>query len=384
LLVPERRQDAGLTDSDFGILDGVAELVEYARADPGEADYMELRYLPTIIIRHTHENPRKCSVLPLRGRPDVLFFMHPVKERPPLDNYVRLAAEGPPLSPGDADKGILLLDGSWRWAESMTRAFLDVPARSLHGWRTAYPRVSKRGTDPDNGLASIEALFAAYQILGRPIAGLLDHYYWADEFLRMNDLAPSQSRFVLDLAFPPYTFIPGRTPHPVRDPGGHQFGKTLEPPPPLDPNRWQDSRAYLYGIDLFNHGYYGESHEEWEGLWRAAGRSGRLADFLKGLIKLAAAGVKVRQGQPRGVASHAAGAADLFRDTAQQLGGEDAVYLGLRLRDLIAFAEQIKCQSIDVRNDADASVKVIFTFGLHPTDEGARSVSTPRYSSPGH
>ncbi len=147
---------------------------------------MQSQYPPTVIVRHTHENPRKCSVLPLRGRPDVIFLTHPVKERPPLDGYIRLAAEGPALSSADADKGILLLDASWRWAESMTRGFFDVPARSLHGWRTAYPRVSKRGTDPDNGLASIEALFIAYHLLGRPTAGLLDHYYWAEEFLRAN------------------------------------------------------------------------------------------------------------------------------------------------------------------------------------------------------
>ena len=58
---------------------------------------MESLYPPTVIVRHTHENPRKCSVLPLRGRADVVFLTHPVKDRPPLDDYVRLAAEGPPL-----------------------------------------------------------------------------------------------------------------------------------------------------------------------------------------------------------------------------------------------------------------------------------------------
>jgi pre-rRNA-processing protein TSR3 len=71
----------------------------------------------------------------------------------------------------------------------MTRDFEDVPPRSLHGWRTAYPRVSKMGTDPDNGLASVEALFVAYHILGRPTEELLEHYYWAAEFLRLNGLA---------------------------------------------------------------------------------------------------------------------------------------------------------------------------------------------------
>jgi pre-rRNA-processing protein TSR3 len=149
---------------------------------------MVLLFMPTVIVRHTHENPRKCSVLPLRGRPDVAFLTYPVKERPPLEGYVRLAAEGPALSAADADKGILLLDGSWRWGAAMTREFVDVPPRSLSGWRTAYPRVSKLGTDPDNGLASIEALFIAYHLLGRPTAGLLDHYHWADAFLQANGL----------------------------------------------------------------------------------------------------------------------------------------------------------------------------------------------------
>jgi pre-rRNA-processing protein TSR3 len=82
----------------------------------------------------------------------------------------------------------LLIDASWRWAEAMTKQYLDTPPRSLHGFRTAYPRVSKRGTDPDNGLASIEALFLAHHILGRPTQGLLDHYRWAREFLEINRL----------------------------------------------------------------------------------------------------------------------------------------------------------------------------------------------------
>jgi pre-rRNA-processing protein TSR3 len=148
---------------------------------------------PTVIVRHPKENPRKCSILPLRGRPDLIFLTYPVKEPPSLAGYVRLAAAGPELSADDADKGLLLLDGSWRWAGSMSRAFLEVPPRSLHGWRTAYPRASKRGTDPDNGLASVEALFIAYHILGRPTAGLLDHYRWAEEFLLCNSL-PSPPR----------------------------------------------------------------------------------------------------------------------------------------------------------------------------------------------
>ena len=61
-------------------------------------------------------------------------------------------------------------------------------------------------------------------------------------------------------------------------------------------------RRIVEGIALFNAGYYWEAHEAWEGLWHAHGRDGPTADVLKGLIKLAAAGVKVREGRPHGVA----------------------------------------------------------------------------------
>lgn len=147
-----------------------------------------MAFPPTIIIRSPRENPKKCSVLPLKGRADLLFFHHPVRQPLALEGYVRLAAEGPALSEVDRDHGILLLDGSWRRAGAMNQDFLQVPPRSLAGYRTAYPRTSKMGTDPENGLASIEALFLAYHILGRPTKGLLDHYFWKDAFLELNQL----------------------------------------------------------------------------------------------------------------------------------------------------------------------------------------------------
>jgi pre-rRNA-processing protein TSR3 len=149
---------------------------------------MPIAYPPTIIVRHPKENPRKCTVLPLKGRLDIILLKHPIAQPPDLRSYVRLAAEGPELSVVDEKCGLLLLDGSWRWADVMNRDFASVPSRSLHGYRTAYPRVSKRGTDPENGLASVEALFIAYRLLHRPAEGLLAHYRWADEFLRLNGL----------------------------------------------------------------------------------------------------------------------------------------------------------------------------------------------------
>jgi pre-rRNA-processing protein TSR3 len=148
---------------------------------------------PTVIVRDSRENPKKCSILPLRGRPDLVFLSYsanlPVTSgESDVKGYVRLAPSGPELSLEDAGSGLLLLDASWRRAEVMIRAYRHIPPRSLTGYQTAYPRVSKKGTDPADGLATVEALFLAYHILGRPTAGLLDHYRWADEFLRLNNL----------------------------------------------------------------------------------------------------------------------------------------------------------------------------------------------------
>ena len=148
-----------------------------------------LAYPDTIIVRHPRENPRKCSILPLQGRAGIHIYSYPALDLPSLEGYICLAPDGPELSAADRECGILLLDGSWRSSTKMVKHFATIAPRSLHGWKSAYPRVSKHGTDPDHGLASIEALYIAYHILGRPTEGLLDHYHWAAQFLEMNGFA---------------------------------------------------------------------------------------------------------------------------------------------------------------------------------------------------
>jgi hypothetical protein len=145
-------------------------------------------------------------------------------------------------------------------------------------------------------------------------------------------------RLVPDMALPAYAYVPGRFPHPTSDPAGHSHGS--EPPVPKDfePSKWQECRAYLYGIDLFNAGYYWESHVAWESLWIACGRQGTVADFLKGLIKLAAAGVKALEGKPDGVKSHSGRAVELFQ--AASVPRQDL--MGFRLPDLLALASEIQ------------------------------------------
>ena len=54
------------------------------------------------------------------------------------------------------------------------------------GLKTAYPREQGDCVDPEPGLASIEALFIAYRLLGYSTEGLLDYYYWKEKFIKIN------------------------------------------------------------------------------------------------------------------------------------------------------------------------------------------------------
>jgi pre-rRNA-processing protein TSR3 len=146
----------------------------------------------TYILRHQRENLKKCSLRGLECRDDCSFFTYPSSALPDLSRYVLLAIEAPPLSIADADKGIFLLDATWRYAAKMLR-FVEaqgpVEQRSIpKGFRTAYPRRQDDCPNPEEGLASIEALYIAYQTLGRDPAGLLDNYHWKELFLEKNRL----------------------------------------------------------------------------------------------------------------------------------------------------------------------------------------------------
>ncbi len=140
----------------------------------------------TVIVVHPRERRAKCSVEPLRGRDDFCFFTFPHPVTVDLQKYVQLGLGGPELSESDSHCGLLLLDGTWRLAQRMAPFFEHVPVRSLPMIKTAYPRKSQVFSDPSEGLATIEALYAALRILKRSTAGLLDRYYWKQQFLELN------------------------------------------------------------------------------------------------------------------------------------------------------------------------------------------------------
>jgi predicted metal-dependent hydrolase len=118
-------------------------------------------------------------------------------------------------------------------------------------------------------------------------------------------------------------------------------------PQPLDPARWAESEEYRYGVDLFNHGFYWEAHEAWESLWLAAGRRGPTAIWLKALIKLAAAMVKLREGSSVGALRHALRVQQLLTElhaatpeAAERYCGVEIAIVAELARQVIAIAER--------------------------------------------
>jgi pre-rRNA-processing protein TSR3 len=140
-----------------------------------------------LILRDPRESTAKCSLTPLRGLEGVQFVSYHPDRRISVDGPVLLDPEGEPLGEADRGRDLLLLDCAWRRTPRLRRTVDgDVRPRRLPPLETAYPRRSKTFADPPEGLASIEALYAATVLLGVPRPDLLDGYRWRDDFLTRN------------------------------------------------------------------------------------------------------------------------------------------------------------------------------------------------------
>ncbi|RLS53388.1 MAG: DUF309 domain-containing protein [Planctomycetota bacterium] len=161
-----------------------------------------------------------------------------------------------------------------------------------------------------------------------------EEYAWALDKLGLGNTPPPR--------LPPYTHIPGVTPHPINNPAGHAYKtdravRLVTATTLIALLREPECQR---GFTLFHHGYYWEAHEEWEALWLSLGRTGPLADFIKGLIKLAAAGVKVYQHQLPGITRHAARARELFTTVLTEVAPTEP-QVATTLTAMIHYATQL-------------------------------------------
>ncbi len=164
----------------------------------------------------------------------------------------------------------------------------------------------------------------------------------------MNPLGEMAPHRYTDRPFPSYRFVPGRAPHPIRDPDGHSYNKPSLQLAPFDPEKWRASEEYLYGIDLFNYGFWWEAHEALEAVWVAAGRRTETGLFLKGLIQISAAHLKWSQGSHE-VALRKAEAG------LEKMKRIDGISLGI---DVAAFRDAVRLY-FSGRNDMPVVIELV-------------------------
>lgn len=148
-----------------------------------------------LIVDDPREPARKCSLTPLRGMEGLRFVSVRGKKRVDAGRRIWLHPDGEDLGPADRGIGLLLLDCTWRRLSKLAKHVDgELHRRRLPKLFTSYPRRSKLAPDPEHGLASVEALYAAVALLYGPRADLLAHYRWAAEFLVANPDLPRDVR----------------------------------------------------------------------------------------------------------------------------------------------------------------------------------------------
>ena len=142
-------------------------------------------------MRDPREPAKKCSLTPLRGMEGVRFVSLRGGGRVDAGRRIWLHPDGEELGPADRGIGLLLIDCAWRKVPALSKWIDgDLLPRRLPELVTAYPRRSKVAADPERGLASVEALYAAIALLEGPRPELLARYRWAADFLAANPSLP--------------------------------------------------------------------------------------------------------------------------------------------------------------------------------------------------
>lgn len=122
---------------------------------------------------------------------------------------------------------------------------------------------------------------------------------------------------------------------------GHSFISPGHVEPPVvfvAPDEWRKSEDYLLGCDLYNHAYWWEAHEAWEGLWHLPERGSVQRNFLQGLIQVAACHLKLRLGHMDGVTRLRESSEGYLRSVCETVGG--AAFMGLNVGAFLSGVER--------------------------------------------
>jgi pre-rRNA-processing protein TSR3 len=166
-----------------------------------------------VVLDYT-ERPSKCTVAGLTHRQDFSFkVVRQDQLATPLRSDVLLNTDGPSIDQTEffhskRCQGIAVIDCNWKRVDQimgLVPAPLPPKVCIPEGFITAYPRRNKEGSDPSQGLATIEAIFIAAALMGTIDYSLLKEYYFGAEFLKINKDCFENFQVAIDLKKSIYT-----------------------------------------------------------------------------------------------------------------------------------------------------------------------------------
>jgi ribosome biogenesis protein Tsr3 len=185
------------------------------------------------VILDEGETANKCTIAPLSYRQDFkLLRVKSDKPLGPLTANIILHHQGKCLLRMKSQTetlGLAAIDCVWKRLNTLLsriQGTLPVLGRIPDGFETAYPRRSKQMTDPDTGLATIEAIFVATAILKKWDPTLLSEYYFGRKFVELNRkrfLELGISEAGCDEKLPVYNVRPKNSMQRRRDRSKHPF-----------------------------------------------------------------------------------------------------------------------------------------------------------------
>jgi ribosome biogenesis protein Tsr3 len=163
------------------------------------SEFNEELKLNYIIVSRDEKVEKKCTLYPLRGRPDFDFRTIQNLGEFGLDSIL-LFPNGDPLTSTLVNEikkqielansqqyklNIILIDTRWKKTKGILDSLPKLRKVSLIGYMTGALR---KEPPPQGGLASCEALYLTSLLFGNPDTTLLDNYHFRERFLKLNKL----------------------------------------------------------------------------------------------------------------------------------------------------------------------------------------------------